>query len=331
MNQSVLDELTALVDALRAETTASSITPERLGAIIQQIIDILPDLDDSDIANAAATALEAAQTAINLANSALSAARSAEAAAGDVADDLAAIASDVAEALDKALSAYTSAQSATTAAQQASAQVSQLASRVSTLESFKTTTESKLSKTPEYHSATWLDSEEGAVSESNPERRQLVRYTSMLAAIEGGKKLIKKYNIVASGIDVTNGAIILSFLEVDDNRQIKMGVYRVTRPSGADYCVVEKSSIPLPVYNANWALRVGGSREQLDELINVSQATPQVLIMVNSQPVVWIARRSNDVVQFGVMTSTGMRIYTVEYSSGAGETNTTYEDKDFIE
>lgn len=184
---------------------------------------------------------------------------------------------------------------------------------------------------PEYHSATWLDSEEGEFDAENPNRRQLVRYTSMVEAIEGGKKLLKKYNIVASGIDVTNGVIILSFLEVDENRKTYMSVYRVTRPRGANYCVVEKTSVPMPVYNANWALNVGGSREQLDELINLSQATPQVLIMVNSQPVVWIARRNNDVVQFAVMTSTGMRIYTVEYSSGAGETHTTYEDKTFIE
>lgn len=331
MNQSVFAELTDLIDALRAETAVGSITPERLGAIIQRIVDILPELDDSSIADTAAAAIAAAQSAITAANSALAAAQSAQTAVGNVTNQLAALASNVANAVEAATSAMSRAQSAATAAQQATSQVSQLSSRVSTLEAFKTTTESKLSKVPEYHSATWLDSEEGEFDAENPNRRQLVRYTSMLDAINGGKKLIKKYNIVASGIDVTNGALILSFLEVDDNRQMKMGVYRVTRPQGANYCVVEKSSIPLPVYNANWALSVGGSREQLNELINVSQATPQVLIMVNSQPVVWIARRNNDVVQFAVMISTGMRIYTVEYSSGAGETNTTYEDKTFIE
>lgn len=331
MNHEVFDELTELIDALRAETQANSITPERLGSIIQQIVDILPDLDDSAIAAAASSALTAAQSALTQAQAAISAAQAAEDAASGVVGQVASYANDIAQALSTATTAMRTANEAATAASAATAQVSQLSSRVSTLEAFKTTTESKLSKVPEYHSATWLDSEEGEFDAENPNRRQLVRYTSMLDAINGGKKLIKKYNIVASGIDVTNGVIILSFLEVDENRKTSMSVYRVTRPRGANYCVVEKTSVPMPVYNANWALNVGGSREQLDELINLSQATPQVLIMVNSQPVVWIARRNNDVVQFAVMTSTGMRIYTVEYSSGAGETHTTYEDKTFIE
>ncbi len=329
MNQSEFDELTDLVDALRAETETSGITPERLGAIIQRIIDILPDLDDSAIANAAQTALEAAQAAVNLANSALSAARSAEASANNAADTAAGLASDVATALSQALSAYESAQTSTSAAQQATRQVSQLSLRVSTLETFKSDTERQLAKTPEYHSATWLDSEEGVFDEENPGRRQLVRYTSMLDAIEGGKKLIKKNNIVANGIDVTGGVIILSFLEIDANKVINISVYRVTRPGGANYCVVEKSLLPMPFYDATWAKTIGGSREQMDEFINIINATPRCVMMADNLPIVWAAMRSNDVVQFSVMRDRGVRLYTVEYSSVAGETHTTYEDITF--
>lgn len=332
MDQSVFDELTQLIDALRAETTVNSISPERIGALLQRVVDILPDLDDSEIGNAARTALEAAQAAVNLAQSALDHARTASTVANDAAGRVSQISSDVATAISNALSALRVAQSAATAAQQATSMASNLSGRVSTLERYRTTVEETLAKTPEYQSASWLDNEQSVFDAEHPERRKLVRYTSMVDAINGGKKLIKKNNIVASGINITSsGAILLSFIEVDSLKNTKMSIYRVTRPSGADYCVVEKTSVPMPVYNANWALNVGGSREQLDELINLSQATPQVLIMVNSQPVVWIARRNNDVVQFAVMTSTGMRIYTVEYSSGAGETHTTYVDKTFIE
>ncbi|MBP5687802.1 MAG: hypothetical protein J6X22_04070 [Muribaculaceae bacterium] len=330
MNQSVFDELTELIDALRAETEASSITPERLGAILQRIVDILPELDDSSIADDAAAAIAAAQSAITAANSALAAAQSAESAVGDVTNQLAELASNVADAVEAATSAMSRAQTASAAAQQATSQVSQLASRVSTLESFKTSTESKLSKVPEYHSATWLDSEEGEFDSENPDRRQLVRYTSMLDAIEGGKKLIKKYNILANGIEITGGIIILSFVEVDASKAIKMSVYRVSRPSGANYCVVDKMLLPLPFYDATWAMRYGGGREQMDEFINVTQASPRCLMIADNLPIVWATRRNNDVVQFATMLYDGMRIYTVEYSSSTGETNTTYEDKRFI-
>ena len=326
MNQSVFDELTELVDALRAETTANSITPERLGAIIQQIIDILPDLDDSAIADAAASALAAAQAAATNASAAVTAAQAAQAAVDELTDQLAALASSVADAQSQARAASTAAQSATTAAQRATQQVSQLATRVATLESFKTTAESKLSKVPEYHSATWLDSEAGDYDAENPNRRQLVRYTSMLEAIEGGKKLIKKYNILANGIEVTGGIILLSFIEVGADKSIKMSVYRISRPGSANYCVVDKMLLPLPFYDATWAKTYGGTREQMDEFINVIQATPRCLMIADNQPIVWAAMRNMNVVQFSIMLDGGMRTYTVEYNEGAGETNSSYEE-----
>ena len=43
-----IEELTALVDALRAETTEQSITPERIGAILQRMIDVLPSVADAN-------------------------------------------------------------------------------------------------------------------------------------------------------------------------------------------------------------------------------------------------------------------------------------------
>lgn len=325
MNQSVFDELTELVDALRAEATANSITPERLGAIIQRIIDILPDLDDSAIADAAASALAAAQAAATNASAAVTAAQAAQAAVDELTDQLAALASSVADAQSQAWAASTAAQSATTAAQRATQQASQLATRVATLESFKTTAESKLSRA-EYHSATWLDSEEGDFDPENPNRRQLVRYTSMLEAIEGGKKLIKKYNILANGIEVTGGIILLSFIEVGADKSVKMSVYRISRPGSANYCVVDKMLLPLPFYDATWAKTYGGTREQMDEFINVIQASPRCLMIADNQPIVWAAMRNMNVVQFGVMLDGGMRVYTVEYSDGAGETTSSYEE-----
>jgi len=43
-----IEELTALVDALRAETFEKSITPERIGAILQRMIDVLPSVSDAN-------------------------------------------------------------------------------------------------------------------------------------------------------------------------------------------------------------------------------------------------------------------------------------------
>lgn len=43
-----IEELTALVDALRAETIEQSITPERIGAILQRMIDVLPSVSDAN-------------------------------------------------------------------------------------------------------------------------------------------------------------------------------------------------------------------------------------------------------------------------------------------
>lgn len=331
MDQSVFDELTQLIDALRAETTVNSISPERMGALLQRIVDILPDLDDSEISNAARTALEAAQAAVNLAQSALDNARTASNVANDAAGRVSQLSSDVATAIGNSLSALRIAQSASTAAQQATSTASNLSGRVSTLERYRTTVEETLAKTPEYHSASWLDNEEGSYDSEHPERRKFVRYTSMVDAINGGKRLIKKNNIVASGINITStGVIVLSFVEVSEDKGVHTSVYRVVRPSSANYCVVEKTSVPMPAYNANWALRYGGTREQLDEFINFIEATPQVPMMVGNQPIVWAARRNNYVVQFATINNTYIRTYTVTYDEGAGETNTTYEDHQFI-
>ena len=331
MDQSVFDELTQLIDALRAETTVNSISPERMGALLQRIVDILPDLDDSEISNAARTALEAAQAAVNLAQSALDNARTASNVANDAAGRVSQLSSDVATAIGNSLSALRIAQSASTAAQQATSTASNLSGRVSTLERYRTTVEETLAKTPEYHSASWLDDEEGSYDSEHPEQRKLVRYTSIVDAINGGKKLIKKNNIVASGINITStGVIVLSFVEVSEDKGVHTSVYRVVRPSSANYCVVYKTSVPMPVYKANWALRYGGTREQLDEFINFIEATPQVPMMVGNQPIVWAARRNNNVVQFATINNTYIRTYTVTYDEGSGETNTTYEDHQFI-
>lgn len=65
MDHSVFDELTAVVDALRAETVANSISPERLGSLLQRIVDVLPELDDSaNIGTAIAEAVSSAADAL---------------------------------------------------------------------------------------------------------------------------------------------------------------------------------------------------------------------------------------------------------------------------
>lgn len=330
MDQSVYDELTALIDALRAETQASSITPERLGAIIQQIVDILPELDDSqEIANVSRTALEAAQTAINVANSALLHANSAEASVGEVADNLASLANDVADAVENATTALYTAQQAAIAATAATGQVSQLATRVSTLEQFKTSTEAALLKTPQFHSASWLENEQGSYDEEHPERRAKVRYTSMKDAIEGERKLIKLYNFTAIGatVDSTNQHLLMTFMMADSNGKTSVSYYRVIPYS--NYCVVEKTVFPMPYYDATWAKTIGGTRAQLDEFINCIQATPRCLMMAGNQPILWATMRNINVVHFSVMLERGVRVYTVEYNTTTEECNVSYEDTSF--
>lgn len=228
MNHEVFDQLTQLIDALRAETQASSITPERLGSIIQQIVDILPDLDDSDIANAAATALEAAQAAINRAESALSAARSAEAAAAEVADQMASIASDLADALENSTTAMYAAQQAATAATAATNQVSQLSTRVSTLEQFKAWTEHEFGHTPAYHSASWL------VDEANP---TMVRFNAMSQAIDLNRMLLL-HGFPAISASKTSTVITVVFALGD-----RYDIYTVTK--GTSNCTVTRVSVPL--------------------------------------------------------------------------------------
>ena len=230
MDPSVIDQLTALVDALRAETTANSITPERLGALLQQIIDVLPELDDSAIANQARTALEAAQAAVNLANSALSASRMAEAAANDAVNSLSSMASDIADALSQATSAYATAQTASSAATQASQQVSALSTRVANLETFKTQVEYDFQHTPAYHSASWL------VDEPNP---TMTRYNAMKSAIGLHRMLLLHgFPAVSASVDNNAGVITVVFAMGD-----RYDIYTVTK--GVSNCTVTRVSIPL--------------------------------------------------------------------------------------
>lgn len=230
MDQSVISELTALVDALRAETTANSITPERLGAIIQRIVDILPELDDSAIANSAATALEAAQAAVNLARSALSAARMAEAAANEAVNSLSSLASSVADAVSQAASVASTAQSASTAANQATQQVSALSTRVTNLENFKAQVEYDFQHTPAYHSASWL------VDEPNP---TMTRYNAMKNAIGLHRMLLLHgFPAVSAAVNNTAGVITVVFALGD-----RYDIYTVTR--GITNCTVSRVSTPI--------------------------------------------------------------------------------------
>lgn len=48
---STIAEITALVTAFRSETQQSAISPERLGALLQKIVDYVGDLDDSEFAD----------------------------------------------------------------------------------------------------------------------------------------------------------------------------------------------------------------------------------------------------------------------------------------
>lgn len=74
-------QLTELISALRAETEADSVSPERVGYVLQQIVDFLPSLDSSGLTSDVATALNTARTALSTAQSATTAAQSAGTAA----------------------------------------------------------------------------------------------------------------------------------------------------------------------------------------------------------------------------------------------------------
>lgn len=56
--------LTQLISALRAETESASISPENLGYILQSIVDFLPNLDTSGMAENVTQAKANAATAL---------------------------------------------------------------------------------------------------------------------------------------------------------------------------------------------------------------------------------------------------------------------------
>lgn len=74
-------QLTDLISALRAETEADSVSPERVGYVLQQIVDFLPSLDSSGLTSDVATALATARQALSAAQSATSTAQTAQTAA----------------------------------------------------------------------------------------------------------------------------------------------------------------------------------------------------------------------------------------------------------
>ena len=74
-------QLTELIWALRAETEANSVSPERVGYVLQQIVNFLPSLDSSGLTSDVATALATARQALSAAQSATSTAQAAQTAA----------------------------------------------------------------------------------------------------------------------------------------------------------------------------------------------------------------------------------------------------------
>ena len=63
-------QLTELISALRAETAADSVSPERVGYVLQKIVDILPSFDSSELVANVTAALETARQALDTAQSA---------------------------------------------------------------------------------------------------------------------------------------------------------------------------------------------------------------------------------------------------------------------
>ena len=202
-----------------------------------------------------------------------------------------------------------------------------LGGRVTSVEEWQTQAGNAASL-PHYHSANWLENEQGSYSEDFPERRLKVRYTAMMSAINDNR-LIKLFNVTASGVSINDGVISAVFMTTNSNGTSQTVRYYVRYASGDDYCTVEKKEIPMPYYDATWATTYGGSLENLEEFINVINSTPRALMLVESQPVVWAARRTPYMVQFAVMIDGGMRTYTTQYDSDAGETYCSYEDTIF--
>lgn len=205
--------------------------------------------------------------------------------------------------------------------------ITTLGGRVTSVETWQTQAGNAASL-PHYHSANWLENEQGSYSEDYPERRLKVRYTAMMSAINDNR-LIKLFNVTASGVSVNDGVISAVFMTTNSNGTSQTVRYYVRYTSGNDYCTVEKKEIPMPYYDATWATTYGGSLENLEEFINVINSTPRALMLVESQPVVWAARRTPYMVQFAVMIDGGMRTYTTQYDSDAGETYCSYEDTIF--
>ena len=139
--------LTALVTALRAETERDSISPERLGYVLQQIVDYLPSLDSSGLSGDVASALSTARSALSAAQSATTtaeAAQTASTAAQNVANASSSTAveakrlAEAAEATVAGLTALvseleTASATATAAAEAASAAVEELGGDVASL------------------------------------------------------------------------------------------------------------------------------------------------------------------------------------------------------
>lgn len=133
-------QLTELISALRAETEANSVSPERVGYVLQQIVDFLPTLDSSGLTNDVATALSTARQALSTAQGATTTANAAQTAATsaqNVANSASATATQakaLADAATDAVSALTAlvgqlqtaSETATSTAQAASAAVAAL-------------------------------------------------------------------------------------------------------------------------------------------------------------------------------------------------------------
>lgn len=133
-------ELTGLISALRAETEADSVSPERVGYVLQQIVNFLPSLDSSGLTDDVATALATARQALTSAQGATTTAQSAQTAAtsaqnvANAASSTANAASTLAGQCESAVAALTTlvgqlqtaSETATSAASEASAAVGAL-------------------------------------------------------------------------------------------------------------------------------------------------------------------------------------------------------------
>lgn len=143
-------ELSGLIAALRAETESESISPDRLGYVLQQIVDFLPGLDSSGLSGDVATALSTARSALSTAQGASTAASQAQTAATsaqNVANGASAAAAEAVRASEAATAAVSSLTALVTELQSASelaTSTAETAARVSAVA--QSTAESALSK-----------------------------------------------------------------------------------------------------------------------------------------------------------------------------------------